>query len=169
VAIAEIYNQAVRSRRSTMDTEPVTAGHYLDLINGLTLREVLLVATIGEEVRGWGIVKAYSNRPGYRAACETSVYVHEAHRGRGIGAAIQRALLVRAADLGYRHVVAKVLAVNSESVAFHKRFGFEDVGVQRGIGLIGGLWHDVAILQYRVEADGPRERVNKSDNGPPEQ
>jgi phosphinothricin acetyltransferase len=163
-AIAEIYNQAIRARRSTMDTEPVTAGYFLDLINGLTLREMLLVAETAGQVRGWGIVKRYSDRPGYRVACESSVYVHEAHRERGIGATVQRALLKRAADLGYRHIVAKILAVNGESVAFHKRFGFEDVGVQRGIGLVDGVWHDVAILQYRIDTDASRERLATTYN-----
>jgi phosphinothricin acetyltransferase len=163
-AIAEIYNQAIRSRRSTMDTEPVTAGHYLDLMHGLTLREALVVAVSAGRVCGWGIVKRYSDRPGYRVACETSVYVHEAHRGRGVGAAIQKDLLGRAADFGYRHIVAKILAANSESIAFHKRFGFENVGMQRGIGLIDGVSHDVAILQHRIESDEPRARLARTAN-----
>jgi phosphinothricin acetyltransferase len=149
-AIAEIYNQAIRERRSTMDTQPATAGRYLDLLQGLTLREGLLVAAPTSDptrVCGWGIVKRYSDRPGYHVACETSVYVHEDHRGRGFGAALQRGLLRQAELLGYRHIVAKSLAINTESIAFHRHFGFEEVGVQRRIGLIDGVWHDVVILQ----------------------
>jgi phosphinothricin acetyltransferase len=155
-AIAAIYNQAILTRRSTMDTDPFTAGGFLDLINGMTLREVLLVAEAEGRVCGWGIVKRYSDRPGYRVACETSVYVHEADRGLGHGAAIQQQLTRHAARFGYRHIVAKILCVNEESIAFHKRFGFEDVGVQRRIGLIDGVWHDIAILQHQIDANtGP--------------
>jgi L-amino acid N-acyltransferase YncA len=161
-AVAAIYNQAIRARRSTMDTQPVTAGHYLDLLHGLTLREVLLVATSAGngtdiaagadgEVRGWGIVKRYSDRPGYHVACETSVYVHEDHQGQGVGAAIQDELLRQARALGYRHIVAKILAINTDSIAFHRRFGFEDAGLQRRIGLIDGIWHDVAIMQCLLD------------------
>ncbi len=156
-AIAGIYNQAIASRRCTMDTELVTAGGALDQLHGLRLREALLVATpekgTGAPVRGWGVVKRYSNRPGYHLTCETSVYVHEAERGQGYGAALQRELLRHATAFGYRHLVAKILAVNTESIAFHQRHGFEEVGVQRRIGLIDGVWHDVAILQYLIDAD----------------
>jgi len=161
-AIAEIYNQAIRGRRSTMDTQPTTAGRYLDLLHRLTLREVLLVATPADDeahVRAWGIVKRYSDRPGYHVACETSVYVHDSHQGQGYGATIQRALLCQARALGYQHIVAKILAINAASMAFHRRFGFENAGRQRRIGLIDGVWHDVAIMQYLLEPDaGPDGR-----------
>jgi phosphinothricin acetyltransferase len=155
-AIAETYNQAIRARRSTMDTQPTSAGRYLDLLHALTLREVLVVATPAgqdDQVCGWGIVKRYSDRPGYHVACETSVYVHERHQGQGFGAAIQAELLRHARALGYRHVAAKILATNIASIAFHRRFGFEDAGLQRRIGLIDGVWHDVAIMQHLIEPD----------------
>jgi L-amino acid N-acyltransferase YncA len=139
-----------------MDTQPATAGRYLDQLHALTLRESLLVASpkgLDDQVQGWGIVKRYSDRPGYHVACETSVYVDEEHQGQGVGAAIQSELLRRAKTLGYRHIVAKILAVNTESIAFHRRFGFEDAGLQRRIGLIDGVWQDVAIMQHLIDAN----------------
>ncbi len=55
-------------------------------------------------------------------------------------------------DCGIHHAVAKVIADNSRSMAFHQRFGYELVGIQKAIGHMNGKWTDVAILQ-KIFAD----------------
>lgn len=145
--VADIYNDAIRSGRSTMDTRFVDAAHLEQLLAKCTPREVLLVGESRSRVVGWGIVKRYSERPGYDYACEESVYVADDQQGRGYGSALLEVALKRAHGFGYRHVVAKILAVNESSVRFHERFGFEIVGRQREIGLLQGEWHDVVIMQ----------------------
>ena len=146
-AMAAIYSEAVRSGRSTMDTEPADEAEFAAKLAGLSERESLLVADVAGDVLGWGIVKRYSDRPGYAIACETSVYVAEAAQGRGLGSALQRAIVARAGELGYHHLVAKIMGVNERSVTFHERHGYELVGRQRDIGELHGIYHDVVIMQ----------------------
>ncbi len=156
-AIARIYNEAIRSGLATMDTEPVTGASFEKTLSGLSAREALLVAEGPDTVVGWGIVKRYSDRPGYAIACETSLYVLDAEHGRGIGSALLDAVVARAAQLGYGHLVAKIMAVNERSIRFHARRGFESVGSQRNIGRLNGILHDVVIMQrlLPLEADVP--------------
>jgi phosphinothricin acetyltransferase len=144
--IASIYNEAIANGASTMDTEPVPADVFIETLNN-TQRESLLVGSLVDEVVAWGIVKSYSPRPGYQYACETSVYVAEAYQQIGFGSALQSEVMRHARALGYRHLVAKILAVNENSVRFHRRFGYEIVGQQRNIGYLNGHWHDVVIMQ----------------------
>ena len=106
-------------------------------------------------VAGWGIVKRYSDRPGYAIACETSLYVAEAENGRGIGSELLGALIRRAHELGYRHLVAKIMASNERSVAFHERRDYELVGRQRRIGIVNGSHQDVVILQRLLSDEAP--------------
>jgi phosphinothricin acetyltransferase len=153
-AIAAIYDEAIRSGRATMDTEPAQAGAFAAQLARLSAREALLVAEGPRGVAGWGIVRHYSDRPGYAIACETSVYVSEAEQGRGAGSLLLEALVARASELGYRHLVAKIMAVNERSLSFHARHGFERVGRQRAIGRLNGVLHDVVILQ-RLLPDAP--------------
>ncbi len=145
-AVAAIYAEAVASRRSTMDTVPPTGQQIEAQRMALTSREALLVAIRSSAVVGFGWLRQYSVRPGYRFACETSVYVRLETSGTGTGAALQTELIARARDEGFRYVVAKILSVNQRSVDFHRKFGFEMVGVQRGIGDLDGVRHDVTIL-----------------------
>jgi phosphinothricin acetyltransferase len=145
--IAEICNASVEARDSTMQLEPVDPAYVRRRIEGLGDREVLLVLEAEGRVVGWGLVKRYSDRGGYRRTAETSVYVRRNRTGEGVGSQIQAALIERSRSFGDHHLVAKVWADNAASVALHRRFGYEDVGVQREVGRVNGEWKDVLILQ----------------------
>lgn len=150
--IAAIYTESILARDSTMDTEPVTEAQMHTKLSLLGPRETILVVepTPGT-VAGWGIVKAYSDRPGYAVACETSVYLDRAWTGRGLGSAVQEALHAFCRSAGYHHIVVKIWADNDRSIAMHARNGFGLVGVQREIGRVDGQWRDIAIMQYILD------------------
>ena len=147
-AITTIYNQAIAKGGITMDGEPKSVMDWQRCLQNLGQRERLLVGRINQAVIGWGIVKRYSERSGYQGCCETSVYLHLSRTGQGYGKVIQTELLQQASHLGYHHIVAKVVTSNPGSIHFHKKLGFELVGIQKNIGYLAGKWHDVAILQY---------------------
>jgi phosphinothricin acetyltransferase len=145
--VAEIYTESIRARDSTMDTEPFTRRDVEVLLERLGKRDALFVLDHEDAVRGWGMVKSYSDRPGYRTACETSVYLRRSHLRRGFGRRLQDELHRFAEDAGYHHIVTKIWADNAGSIAFHAACGFSLVGIQREIGLVDGVRRDVAIMQ----------------------
>jgi len=145
--IAEVYNQSILIGDSTMDTDPVSADSICGWLANLGDREFLGVVEEGGHVVGWGIVKRYHPRPGYRHAGETSVYVDRDMTGRGHGSAMQTHLMAVCRQLDYHHIVAKIWADNAGSIRMHQRFGFELVGIQREIGFVDGTWKNIAILQ----------------------
>ncbi|MBS2036617.1 N-acetyltransferase [bacterium] len=149
-AIATIQRQSVEAMDSTM-AAPATGQEIRDQLGAMDPREVWLVLELNGGVAGWGVVKRYSPRPGYDRCCETSIFLNRSLLGRGIGRPLQQELLDRARALHYHHVVAKIWAENTGSIRFHKRFGYEMVGVQREIGWVGGQWRDVAIMQLILQ------------------
>lgn len=144
--MAAIYGEAIASSISTMDDDNVGLADMKHKLEFLGSREAAVVAT-GDGVVGFGWLKGYSDRAGYRYACETSVYLGRTVWGAGLGDLLQAALLDQARAFCYRHVVAKILALNERSLRFHARHGFELVGVQRAIGKVDDRWVDVSILQ----------------------
>ena len=146
-AIAEIYNEAIVQGAITMDCVPQSAEDVRSLAEKFHHRETILMAEQDNRIVGWGIIKRYSNRPGYDFCCETSTYLTLGETRRGYGSQLQKALLQQVMVFGYHHVVAKILADNQGSIAFHQRFGFEIVGIQKEIGFLKGEWRDVVILQ----------------------
>lgn len=157
--VAAIYNESIAAADSTMELTPKSAEDIVDLLQELGERERLLVLESEGRVEGWGILKRYSDREGYRFAAETSVYLHRGHVGKrtGYGSAIQRALMKLSDQLGYHHIVAKIWASNGISIHMHEKFGFEIVGTQREIGFVNGEWRDVTIMQYVTSSQARAE------------
>ena len=150
-AVAEIHNQSIATGEATMEEGARDAVDVRQQLASLDPRETLLVAEENGAVVGWGLIKKYSPRPGYRFACETAVYVRRDRLGQGIGSRIKRVLIARCKELGYHHLVAKILAVNAASIEYNKKLGYEVVGRQREIGFKDGRWSDVVIMQLVLD------------------
>jgi L-amino acid N-acyltransferase YncA len=146
-AIASIYNESIEARDSTMQLDPVASETVETWIQSQGQREAVLVMIEDPKIVGYGVVKRYSDRGGYRFAAETSVYLRRDRMGEGLGSTLQSALIERCRSYDYRHLVAKLWAENARSRALHRTFGYELVGVQRKIGYVEGEWRDVAIMQ----------------------
>lgn len=149
--IAEIYNHYVKAGGSTMDQREKTAADIAAQIRAFSKRETILVMERGSSVLGWGIIKAYSDRLGYRVACETAVYLRPHLRRQGLGTQLKQAVITRCRHNGYHHLVAKIQADNQASIAYNRKLGYEMVGVQRQIGYVAGRWRDIAIMQLILE------------------
>lgn len=146
-AIARIYNEAIAHGGLTMDGVFYTAATIAAIAEKMTDRECFLIAATATQVVGWGVIKRYSDRLGYQACCETSIYLSFSETGNGYGTALQKALMAKAIAYNYHHIIVKIVAGNQSSIRFHERFGFELVGIQKEIGYMNGTWYDIAIMQ----------------------
>ena len=145
--IAAIYNQSVQQGDATMDDASWTAAGVLAMMAAHSDREGFIVLEQDGAVLGWGRYTGYSARAGYRFAGETATYLRREHTGRGYGTRLKAALIGRCRAAGYHHLVAKVFADNTASIAYNLRLGYEIVGTQHEIGFRDGRWVDVTILQ----------------------
>ena len=145
--IASINNEHIVKGISSMETKPKTAAHFEDLMSNFNDRELIQCLVLDGEVIGWGIIKRYSDREGYRTACETTIYLRSNKVRKGYGSKMKRSLIDKCKELGYHHLVAKIFSSNEASIRYNRKLGYEVVGVQREIGNINGKWLDVTIMQ----------------------
>lgn len=150
-ACAAIYAPYVRDTAITFELDPPTDQQMAERIAAAS-GHAWLVAERDDSVIGYAFAGPFATRAAYRWACEVSVYLEPARRGRGAGTALYRALLERLTDRGYRVAVARISLPNDASLAMHRSFGFRDVGVHRAIGFKNGVWHDVALAQLELAA-----------------
>ena len=144
-AVASIYNQYLGI--ATMDTEEKHPAYFEHWLTHKSANEELWTLLKGDKVCAWGIIKRYSDRIGYARSVETSVYCHEGHRHKGLGPYVKRHLISRCRDMGYHHLLARIISDNAHSIKYNLKLGYSIVGVQKEIGYLNGVYKDVTIMQ----------------------
>ncbi len=102
-------------------------------------------------VLGWAACSPVSGRRAYAGVVEHSVYVHPAHRGRGIGRRLLDALVASTEAAGVWTVQSGIFPENEASLALHRAAGFRVVGTRRRIGHHRGRWRDVILVERRSD------------------
>lgn len=149
--IAEIYNEYIKKGNATMEEKLHSAEDIAAWVKKFNEREKLYVLRTDGPVIGWGIIKRYSDRNGYRFACETAVYLKETALGKGHGTRLKKYLIEQCRLMDYRHLVAKIFARNEISVQYNLKLGYTIVGTQKEIGFRNNKWQDVVILQLILD------------------
>lgn len=146
-AIAAIYAPLVHRSHVTFETEPPSAAELRRRIRDEPPAYPWLVHDEAGAVTGYGCAAPFRPRAAYRWTVEASIYVEPSRRGRGIGAALGRALLEELAGRGYRSAVGVVALPNPASERLLQGLGFERVGILREAGFKLDGWWDVALWQ----------------------
>jgi phosphinothricin acetyltransferase len=106
-----------------------------------------LVAETDGEVVGYTYAGPFRTRSAYRYTIEDSIYVAPGVVRRGVGVALLGTLVRRCTDLGYRQMIGIIGdSANQGSIGLHRKLGFRQEGVLRGVGLKFGHWIDVVIM-----------------------
>jgi len=96
---------------------------------------------------GYGDFRDTVKWPGYRPVVEHTIHVRQGCWGRGIGRQLMDALAERARAADKRAMVGAIDGENVDSVEFHRRLGFVEVGRLPGIGEKFGRPRDLVLVQ----------------------
>lgn len=146
-AITAIYNDAIITTTATFDTEPKSKEERLEWFHAHDDRHPVLVSVMGAEVVGWAALNKWSDRAAYNDTAETSIYIDATYRGKGIGSALNNALVEEARRLGFHTLIARIAEGSANSLRLHERAGFIHVGVLRQVGRKFGKLLDVHVYQ----------------------
>ncbi|HEY3368383.1 MAG TPA: GNAT family N-acetyltransferase [Symbiobacteriaceae bacterium] len=150
--LLEIYNHAVVTTTATFDLVEQTLDQRREWFSHYGEDYPLLVAELDGQVVGYASLSPYRVKPAYANTVESSVYVDHRCRGQGIGGALMRPLLKRAAELGYHTVVAGIVGGNTPSLRVHEKLGYQPVGCLREVGRKFDAWHDIHLYQIMLPA-----------------
>jgi phosphinothricin acetyltransferase len=146
-ACAAIYAPHVDGRGTSFEERPPSAEQLSERIARVSERHPWLVAERAGSVAGFAYATSHRERPAYRWAAETSVYVHRDHQAQGVGRELYEALLGLLRRQGLHVALAGITLPNPASVRLHESLGFERVGVYSQIGFKAGAWRDVGWWQ----------------------
>ena len=148
-AVLDIYAEGLATRNATFETEVPTA----DQMQARWLPGASWVAELGDQVVGWTAITPVSSRECYAGVGESSVYVAEAARGRGVGKALLFTQVTEADRAGLWTLQTSIFPENRASLALHRSAGYRTLAVRTRIARLDGVWRDTVLLERRREGD----------------
>jgi L-amino acid N-acyltransferase YncA len=151
-AISDIWNHYILNTSYNYDSEvkdEVFFNHWKE--NQAHLGYPIYVLEVEEKVIGYATFGQFRARNGYRYSLEHGVYLAPKVQGKGYGKALMQTLIERAKKDGYHSMTAGVDTTNQDSINFHLKFGFKEVGRFPEIGFKNGEWLECVFLQLMLK------------------
>ncbi|PZP97958.1 MAG: GNAT family N-acetyltransferase [Variovorax paradoxus] len=159
-AILAIFNEAIAHSTALYDYRPRTpesmAGWFEAKRTGGF--PVIGVEDAIGQLLGFASYGTFRAWPAYKYTVEHSIYIHQDHRGRGLGRTLLQQLIDAARQRGVHAMVGGIDADNAASIALHRRLGFEHRGTLPQVGFKFGRWLDLVF--YQLLLDTPAEPVD---------
>lgn len=156
-SLLAIYRPYVLTTAISFELEPPSLQDFRSRIERALVDWAWLVAEREGGPLGYAMGSAHRPRAAYKWSVETTVYVAEGRHRQGVGRMLYEALLPMLAEKGYCNAYAGITLPNDNSVALHRRLGFEPIGVFRSVGRKFGAWHDVSWWHRLLRPDPPHE------------
>jgi L-amino acid N-acyltransferase YncA/DNA-binding transcriptional ArsR family regulator len=151
--VRDIYAEGIATRNATFEPEVPP----LEALADKWLPEHRWVAEVagadGPVVVGWTGVIPVSSRACYAGVGETSVYVAEAARGRGVGKSLLFRQVTEADAGGLWTLQTSIFPENRASIALHHSAGYRTLAVRPRIAQLDGVWRDTVLLERRRSDD----------------
>lgn len=149
--ITDLFNQYIGTRTTEWTERPHTVEGRRRWLE--TRRDggwPVLVAKCDDDVVGvatYGDFRDSAEREGYRFTVEHSVHVADGVQGQGCGRALMEALIDRARRAGLHVMVGAIDGDNPDSIRFHERMGFVEVGRLPEVGYKFDRWLSLVFVQ----------------------
>ncbi len=159
VTIAEIYRPVVESTAISFETIAPGPEEVARRVSETLRSYPWLVCAVEDRIAGYAYATRHRVRSVYQWSVDTSVYIEETYRRRGVGRGLYASLFAILAAQGYCNAYAGIALPNPASVALHESMGFEKIGVYRRVGYKFGQWRDVGWWQriLREHQQSPQE------------
>lgn len=148
-AVLAIYAEGLATRNATFETSVPTA----EEMRSRWLPGLAWVAEVDDEVVGWTAITPVSSRQCYAGVGESSVYVAESARGRGVGKALLFTQVTEADKAGMWTLQTSIFPENRASLALHHSAGYRTLAVRTRVARLDGAWRDTVLLERRSEVN----------------
>jgi len=152
--IAEIYNWYILNTIITFETDVVSPQKMKKRIQEKIIKYDWLVGELNQEVIGYAYYGPFRTRAAYNHTVESTIYLAHKSVGQGFGRAVYAQLLESVKSRGFREVIGVIALPNPQSIALHKKMGFEEVGVLKNVGYKFGRYIDVSLWQMSMVQHG---------------
>jgi len=156
-ALLGIYAPYVEKTAITFEYEVPTEEEFRQRIATISRGYPYLIAEEDGHVVGYAYASAFKERAAYQWAVETSIYVEEQAKRKGIGRQLHDALEEALKARGILNMNACISYIEPEdeyltldSVRFHERMGYQEVAHFHLCGRKFGRWYDMVWMEKLI-------------------
>ena len=151
-ALLDLYNYEVVNSVANLDLNPRSLAEWQTWFDHHNVENhPLYVAQIDGHVAGYCSLSSYREKEAFRSTVELSIYVSHDYRLRGVATELMTFILEEARRDERTHTVVSVITTtNAPSCMLHEKFGFENCGVIKEVGMKFGAYQDIVNYQLLV-------------------
>lgn len=152
-AIREIFNEVILTSTALFEYAPrslETVTQWFAAKEAAGLPVLGCFAPGSDTLLGFATYGPFRPFAAFRSTVEHSVYVHQQHRGQGVGRELLTAILDKARASGMHLMVGGIEATNTASIELHRRFGFTHAGRIHEAGHKFDRWLDLDFYEKRL-------------------
>lgn len=148
--VKHIYEEGIKTGNATFQASAPTWEEW----DSSHVKNSRIVAIDDGKVLGWAALTPVSGRCVYAGVGEVSVYVSQSARGKGVGTALLKELIIQSEQNGFWTLTAGIFPENTASRKIHEQLGFKILGTRQRIGKMNGIWRDTLLLERRSNIVG---------------
>lgn len=150
--LLDLYNYEAVNSVANLDLNPRTIEEWQVWFDHHNVENhPLYVADIDGSAVGYCSLSSYRDKEAFRSTVELSIYVSHHFRNRGIASKLIAFVLDEARRDERTHTVVSVITTTNEpSCKLHEKFGFENCGVIKEVGMKFGEYQDIVNYQLLV-------------------
>ncbi|ALU35452.1 Acetyltransferase [Clostridium autoethanogenum DSM 10061] len=170
--ILDIYEPYVRNSAISFEYDVPSIEEFTERINNILKKYPYIVAVDNNQIIGYAYVSSFKERVAYNWAVETTIYLSQDCRGKGVGKKLYLALekiLKRQNIINLNACIAYTTTDNAyltnASMYFHEHLGYRKVAHFTKCGYKFGNWYDMIWMEKIIgeHSENPKPVIPISD------
>ena len=149
-AILKIYAPYIEKTAITFEYEVPSLSEFSERIANIREKYPWIVYEEDGEILGYAYGGPEYTRAAYQWTVETSVYISENARGKGIGTALYEKILDILKKQNFCVCYVLINDDNEASVKLHEKLGFKQNGYRKNCGYKFEKWHSVVFFEKQL-------------------
>ncbi|KAG1467206.1 hypothetical protein G6F56_004537 [Rhizopus delemar] len=161
----EIFNERIINSTCIFAYDTVSMENRVSWMKDLKSKGYPLIVAAEKETNkavAYACLGSFRPHPAYVLTSEISLYIHQKHQRKGLGATMLKELLRVGREMKFRSIIASITADNEGSILLFSKFNFQNMGVAHDSGYKFGKFLDVVFMEYLTDAE-----VNLKEKGIP--
>jgi len=148
--VVAVFNHYIQTSFAAFPSRPLPAQMLDKFVDIAKAYPAVSVIDEAGKVVGFAMLRPYYFEDSMKRTGEVSYFLMPEATGQGIGGKILNQFIERAKVMGIDNILACISSRNVESINFHRKHGFEQVGLFRRVGRKFDQDFDVVWMQKMI-------------------